>query len=191
MYPRPQNQQDDSTVDEYRDIPDRPTMQLRELEDTTEHQSTPLSTNDKHDTEDILLNSLEWTTSEASRESAPSAPDARTCSRRLKCGMMLLMELRPGLCVDDLLLADFATRHGVKRLALYGSALGERFNAASDVDILIEFHPGRTPGLIYLAQMELELEDALGRRVELRTYEDLSPHFRDSVATTARPLYAA
>ena len=38
-----------------------------------------------------------------------------------------------------------------------------------------------------LAQMEL----ALGREVELRTPEDLSPYFRDDVTTTARLLYAA
>ncbi len=39
--------------------------------------------------------------------------------------------------------------------------------------------------------MELELESVIGRQVELRTYEDLSRYFRDSVASTARPLYAA
>ena len=37
----------------------------------------------------------------------------------------------------------------------------------------------------------LSLEEALGRPVELRTPEDLSPYFRDEVTTTARPLYAA
>ena len=39
--------------------------------------------------------------------------------------------------------------------------------------------------------MELEFEDALGRAVELRTPEDLSPYFRDQVTSNARPLYAA
>jgi uncharacterized protein len=39
--------------------------------------------------------------------------------------------------------------------------------------------------------MELELEEALGRPVELRTPEDLNPYFRDEVTATARPLYAA
>ncbi len=45
--------------------------------------------------------------------------------------------------------------------------------------------------MLRLAQMELELEAVLGREVELRTYEDLSPYFRDTVAATARPVYAA
>lgn len=101
------------------------------------------------------------------------------------------MELRPGLRVDDAVIADFATRHGIRRLELYGSILRDDFSPASDVDILVEFHAGRIPGLIHLAQMELELEATLGRPVELRTYEDLSRYFRDKVAATARPLYAA
>lgn len=101
------------------------------------------------------------------------------------------MELREGLIVEDSFLDEFATRHGIRRLALYGSALRADFGPVSDVDLLVEFQPGRTPGLLHLAQMELELEAAIGRHVELRTYEDLSRYFRDRVASTARPLYAA
>ena len=101
------------------------------------------------------------------------------------------MELRPGLSLDDAFLAAFASAHGIGRLALYGSALRDDFGSGSDIDLLVEFRPGHTPGLLHLAQMELELEDALGRPVELRTPEDLSPYFRDEVTATARPLYAA
>jgi predicted nucleotidyltransferase len=70
------------------------------------------------------------------------------------------------------------------------SALREDFRPDSDIDLLVEFQPGDTPGLVRLAQMELELEDALGRQVELRTPEDLSPYFRDAVTASARPVYA-
>lgn len=94
--------------------------------------------------------------------------------------------------MDDAVLADFADRHGVRRLALYGSALrDDDFGPDSDIDLLVEFRHGHMPGLLHLAQMELELEDAIGRSVELRTYEDLSPYFRDQVAAAARSLYAA
>jgi len=93
--------------------------------------------------------------------------------------------------IDDAVLRGFAARHGVRRLALFGSVLRDDFGPASDVDILVEVHTGSTPGLLHLAQMELELEDALGRAVELRTVEDLSRHFRDEVTAQARPLYAA
>ncbi len=101
------------------------------------------------------------------------------------------VELRPGLSLDDAFLAAFASTHGIRRLALYGSALRDDFGPGSDIDLLVEFRPEHTPGLLHLAQMELELEEALGRPVELRTPEDLSPYFRDEVTTTARPLYAA
>jgi predicted nucleotidyltransferase len=101
------------------------------------------------------------------------------------------VKLREGLVVEDAFLQEFATRHGISRLALYGSALRDDFGSSSDLDILVEFLPGRTPGLLHLAHMELELESVIGRQVELRTYEDLSPYFRDRVVATARPLYAA
>ncbi len=101
------------------------------------------------------------------------------------------MELRLGHTLDDDFVARFAATHGIRRLALYGSALRPDFTAASDIDLLVEFQPGHTPGLLHLAEMELELEAVLGRKVELRTPEDLSPYFRDTVTATARPLYAA
>ncbi|MGF1647234.1 MAG: nucleotidyltransferase family protein [Kineosporiaceae bacterium] len=101
------------------------------------------------------------------------------------------MELRPDLVVDDSVMLRFAARHGIRQLRLYGSVLRDDFRPDSDVDLLVDFEVGSTPGLIRLAQMELELEDLLGRPVELRTYEDLSPYFRDDVAAHARPLYAA
>jgi uncharacterized protein len=102
-----------------------------------------------------------------------------------------IVEVRPGLTIEDSVLGSFARRWGIRRLALYGSVLREDFGPSSDIDMLIEFLPGRTPGLLQLARMELELEAVLGRQVELRTYEDLSPLFRDDVAATARPVYAA
>ncbi len=101
------------------------------------------------------------------------------------------VRLRSGLSIEDAFLDSFAKRWGIRRLALYGSALREDFGPSSDVDMLVEFLPDRTPGLLRLAEMELELEAVLGREVELRTYEDLSPYFRDDVAATARLLYAA
>lgn len=101
------------------------------------------------------------------------------------------MQLRPGLSVEDSFLDGFAIRHGIRRLALYGSVLREDFGPTSDIDILVEFHPGMAPGLLRLAQMELELESVLGHEVELRTYQDLSRFFRDEVAASSRSVYAA
>jgi predicted nucleotidyltransferase len=101
------------------------------------------------------------------------------------------MELRPDLRVADSVLAAFARRHGIARLALFGSVLRGDFDENSDVDILVEFEPGHTPGLFGLAAMERELEATIGRTVDLRTYHDLSRYFRDDVVASARVVYAA
>lgn len=101
------------------------------------------------------------------------------------------MEIRSDLVVHDEALADFAARHRICRLALFGSALRGDFGPHSDVDLLVEFEPGNAPGLLGMAEMEIELERLLGREVDLRTAADLSPYFRDRVVAEARQLYAS
>jgi len=101
------------------------------------------------------------------------------------------MEIRPGVQVDDKALASFASRHSIRRLAVFGSVLRDDFRPDSDVDVLVEFVPGRTPGLLGIASMELELGGLIGREVDLRTYGDLSRFFRDRVRDMSRELYAA
>ena len=101
------------------------------------------------------------------------------------------MELRPGIEVGDDVLASFVSRHSIRRLAMFGSVLRSDFGPASDIDLLLEFEPDRTPGLLAMAAMELELEQILGRPVDLRTYGDLSRYFRDRVRASAQDLYAA
>jgi predicted nucleotidyltransferase len=94
--------------------------------------------------------------------------------------------------VDSDALADFCRRNGIRRLSLFGSALRGEMRPDSDVDLLVEFEPGRIPGLIRLAGMELELSPLFGgREVELRTYGDLSRYFRDEVRAEALMLYDA
>lgn len=125
----------------------------------------------------------------------PSARSALICALKSLAGacawVRRVLAAAPRLAINDGVLAEFAARHGVRRLALYGSALGPEFGPSSDIDLLVEFRPGHGPGLLHQAEMELELKKWLGRMVELRTYEDLSPFFRDDVAATARPTYAA
>jgi predicted nucleotidyltransferase len=59
----------------------------------------------------------------------------------------------------------------------------------SDIDLLVEFEPGQAPGLLGLAALEAELSALLGgQRVDLRTAQDLSQHFRDQVLRTAEEL---
>lgn len=88
-------------------------------------------------------------------------------------------------------LAAFCTRWFIQRLSLFGSVLRGDFRPDSDVDVLVEFEPGHTPGLFTLSQMEIELSSVFGgQKVDLRTPEDLSRYFRKQVIETAELQYA-
>jgi predicted nucleotidyltransferase len=88
-------------------------------------------------------------------------------------------------------IAEFCRRHHIRRLAVFGSALRPDFDESSDIDILVEFEPHQTPGLFGLARMERELSALLGgRKVDLRTPEDLSRYFRQQVLQEAEVQYA-
>lgn len=88
-------------------------------------------------------------------------------------------------------LAALCKTSGIRRLAVFGSALRDDFNSESDVDLLVEFEPGQVPGLIGLAGIEIELSSLLGgRKADVRTPEDLSRYFRDQVLDEAETLYA-
>ena len=87
-------------------------------------------------------------------------------------------------------LAEFCRRHHVRRLALFGSVLRDDFTPDSDVDVLVEFEPGKTPGWHFVAVAD-ELADILGRKVDLHTPASLSRYFRDEVLSEAEDQYVA
>ncbi|RPI29740.1 MAG: nucleotidyltransferase [Acidobacteria bacterium] len=94
------------------------------------------------------------------------------------------------LSMDKEKIADFCRRHHINRLAVFGSALREDFTPESDVDILVQFEAGHVPGFFRLFEMQEELSTLLdGRRVDLRTPEDLSRYFRDRVLAQAEVQY--
>ena len=88
-------------------------------------------------------------------------------------------------------IAEFCRRHHVQRLSLFGSVLRSDFRPDSDVDVLIEFEPGRTVGFFTLFDMEEELARMLGvPRVDLNTPRCLSEDFRDEAVAGAEVQYA-
>lgn len=88
-------------------------------------------------------------------------------------------------------LATFCQEHGIKWLAVFGSAPREDFGPESKIDALIEFEPDRIPGLLAVTGIELELSELFsGCGVDLRTPEALSPYFRQDVPDTAEVQYA-
>lgn len=96
----------------------------------------------------------------------------------------------PAVRVPGEAIAAFCRRHGILRLAFFGSVLRDDFGPDSDVDVLVEFEPGHVPGLIRLAGMEIELSRVLGgRKVDMNTPECLNRHFRDEVMAQAQVQY--
>jgi predicted nucleotidyltransferase len=86
-------------------------------------------------------------------------------------------------------LAEFCVRNGIKKLSFFGSILTDRFTDDSDVDMLVEFEEKKKPGLLGLVGMEIELTEIIGRKVDLRTPEELSRHFRNDVIREAQIEY--
>jgi predicted nucleotidyltransferase len=87
-------------------------------------------------------------------------------------------------------IAAFCRKNHIRKLSIFGSFLRGDYDEDSDIDILVEFLPDHIPGLIRLAGMENELSSAIGRKVDLRTAEDLSRYFRNEVLESAEVKYA-
>jgi uncharacterized protein len=96
-----------------------------------------------------------------------------------------------GVIIDKSALAEFCRQNHIRKLSLFGSILRDDFGPASDVDMLVEFEPAAVVGLIKLAGLELRLTELVGRKVDLRTPQELSPLFRERVEAEADVQFAA
>jgi len=95
-----------------------------------------------------------------------------------------------GITFDRKALEKFCRKNGIKKLSLFGSVLTDDFGPDSDIDMLVEFMPGETVTFISLSRMERNLSAFFdGRKVDLRTLQELSRYFRDRVETEAETLY--
>ncbi len=99
------------------------------------------------------------------------------------------MAYRIGQHISKNKLAEFCRKHHIRKLSLFGSALRGRLRPESDIDLLVEFDPGHVPGFITLAGMEIELTEIIGRKVDLRTPQELSRYFRAQVVNAAEVQY--
>lgn len=85
----------------------------------------------------------------------------------------------------------FCKENKLKKLSLFGSYLKNTENPESDVDLLVEFAEDTEYGLLDISRMERQLSEIIGRKVDLRTPEELSRYFRDSIVKEARVKYEA
>jgi uncharacterized protein len=93
---------------------------------------------------------------------------------------------------DQDALSAICRRYHIRRLSLFGSTLEGSNRLDSDVDLLVEFEPEARPSLLTMAEIEIELSPLLGgRKVDLRTAQDLSRYFREEVVREAETQYEA
>jgi uncharacterized protein len=93
--------------------------------------------------------------------------------------------------IDRDALAAVCRRHHIRWLAVFGSHARGDARAISDVDVVVEFEPGRTPGLGIIRVADALRPVLGGRRVDLVTRRGLAPRLRDRILAEARELYAA
>lgn len=85
---------------------------------------------------------------------------------------------------------ELCRRWKIRHLAFFGSVLRDDFTPESDIDIVVEFDAGATPGFGFVTIQD-ELSRILGHRVDLHTPASLSKYFRDEVLREAETVYDA
>ena len=85
---------------------------------------------------------------------------------------------------EEILLA--AARRGATNVRVFGSAVRGDFEPDSDIDFLVELEPGRS--LFDLEGLLMDLQELLGRDVDVVTENALHWYIRDRVLSEARPL---
>ncbi len=99
-----------------------------------------------------------------------------------------------GLPIDHARLADLCRRYHVAKLELFGSRARGTASPDSDVDLIVTFTGGRTPGLAFVTLAE-ELEAIFGHRVDLLVRDtverDENPIRRRNILSQVEELYAA
>jgi predicted nucleotidyltransferase len=90
-------------------------------------------------------------------------------------------------------LRAFCQRWGVEMFGLFGSALGSDFHHDSDVDVLVRFRSDSEHTLLTLVQMERELGQMIGHRVDLGEWDAVQSDFnsarRQHILDTVKVLY--
>ncbi len=81
---------------------------------------------------------------------------------------------------------EAAARHGARNVRVFGSTVRGDDGPRSDVDLLVDVEPGRS--LLDVIALEQDLEELLGRRVEVLTDGGLNPYLQERILTEAQAL---
>jgi predicted nucleotidyltransferase len=81
---------------------------------------------------------------------------------------------------------EVCARYGARQVRVFGSVARGEADEQSDIDFLVELEPGRT--LLDLGGLQYDLEQLLGRRVDVVMERGLKPRIRERVLREAVPL---
>ncbi len=103
--------------------------------------------------------------------------------------------MKPSIDISRAVIVDFCRRWSVIEFAFFGSVLRDDFGPNSDIDVLVSFPPGSTPGLLDVVTMRDELEAIFGRKVDILTRAGVENSHnwirRRDILGTAETYYAA
>lgn len=95
------------------------------------------------------------------------------------------MLLHETITVLKAAMPELRERYGVKNLAIFGSVARNEAGPDSDVDLLVEFEPGRPGGYFKFFDLQQELEVRLHQRVDLVIPDALKQPFKDRILAEA------
>jgi len=101
------------------------------------------------------------------------------------------MILSSGIELPSDRISEICKRYGVRELAVFGSAARGDLRPESDVDILVDFEPDAHIGLIKFVSLSEELEQIVGRKVDLVTKTGLKRRVRSEILGEAQLVYSA
>jgi predicted nucleotidyltransferase len=79
-----------------------------------------------------------------------------------------------------------AEGYGIRRVRIFGSIARGEDRPESDIDVLVAFEPGRS--LLDQVGFRQDLEEMLGRRVDVVSERGISPYLQDRILAEAVPL---
>jgi predicted nucleotidyltransferase len=109
--------------------------------------------------------------------------------KRVICKLEVLgMEMEHGSCIQNIRkeILAIAKTHGALSVRLFGSYARGEEQLPSDIDLLVEMEPGRS--LLDIIAIKQEVEDLVGKKVDVVTEAALSPYLRDEVLREAVAL---
>ncbi len=112
------------------------------------------------------------------QKDAQSGEDYRDCHQEMPVDALLTRNRAEILRI--------ARENGATRVRIFGSFARGTARPDSDLDLLVDFEPGRN--LLDLVAVKQDIEDLVGRPVHVLTEPGISPYMRDAILRDATPL---